>query len=666
MRPKRELISSSKPSKVLAIRLLFFLVILFAETCTVSAQGKDDPCPMPDNKKAKKLYNQAIDAARSNKAEACKLLSEALELEPEFGRANFVMADLLIKSKKVLEAEPYLLKVIELCPDLDASVYYKLGGLLFGEKKYEGARQNLQRFLDSKTGKETEESDAREMITAATFYIEGFAKPVPFTPTPVSAICTEADEYLAIITPDNSVAYFTRKVTRKDEFSTGKPIIDIERFCSSAALGDNLFERGTPLPAPFNKNDNEGGASLSADNRYMFFTICRKEASEGLNCDIWYSIFSKGIWSEIKNAGPLVNRKDSWDSQPSLSSDGKSLFFASSRPGGYGELDIWKSVRDKNGEWGEPQNLGPSINTKGSEKSPFFHSDGQTLYFSSDGQMGYGGYDIFFSKLDKENNWPTPKNIGYPINSENDDLGFFVSTDGKSGYFASNKLKGSGGWDIYSFPLYKEARPERVLFLKGALTDDNNKAITDGRVELKNTRTKEITTVDVDSITGKYVAVVSFNDDHILTVKQPGKAFSSEYLSTSDSSLNAPKTLNVEVQKIEVGKNYKLNNIYFETNSSVLNTQTIAIIEQLTEFLIENPTVNISIQGHTDNVGDANANLKLSQDRARMVYELLVKNGISSNRLNSTGYGASKPISSNQTEKGRALNRRTEFTITAK
>ena len=420
------------------------------------------------------------------------------------------------------------------------------------------------------------------------------------------------------------------------------------------------------MPSPFNKNSNEGGASLSADNRYMFFTICRKEAAEGLNCDIWYSVYSKGSWSEIKNAGPLVNRKECWDSQPSLSSDGKTLYFVSSRPGGFGELDIWKSLRDKNGEWGEPINLGPSINTKGSEKSPFFHSDGQTLYFSSNGQMGYGGYDNFFSKLDKENNWATPKNIGYPINSENDDLGFFVSTDGKSGYFASNKLKGSGGWDIYSFPLYKEARPERVLFLKGALTDDNNKAVTDGRVELKNTRTKEITTVDVDSLTGKYVAVVSFSDDHILTVKQPGKAFSSEYLSTTDSSLNKPKTLNVEVQKIEVGKNYKLNNIYFETNSSILNSQTIAIIEQLTEFLNENPTVNISIQGHTDNVGDASANLKLSQDRARMVYELLVKNGIDSNRLSSTGYGASKPISTNQTEKGRALNRRTEFTITAK
>jgi len=306
------------------------------------------------------------------------------------------------------------------------------------------------------------------------------------------------------------------------------------------------------------------------------------------------------------------------------------------------------------------------INTKGSEKSPFFHSDGQTLYFSSTGQMGYGSYDIFFSKLDKDNNWQVPKNIGYPINSENDDLGFFVSTDGRSGYFASNKLKGLGGWDIYTFPLYKEARPERVLFLKGALKNENNQMITDGRVELKNTRTKEITTVDVDSLTGKYVAVVAFNDDHILTVKQPGKAFSSEYLSMSDSTLNKPKQLDVEIQQIEVGKNYRINSIYFETNSAEVNLQTISIIEELAGFLNENPTVNIAIQGHTDNVGDAQTNLKLSQDRSRHVYETLVKNGIIAERLSSTGYGATKPVSSNQTEKGRALNRRTEFTITAK
>jgi outer membrane protein OmpA-like peptidoglycan-associated protein len=342
------------------------------------------------------------------------------------------------------------------------------------------------------------------------------------------------------------------------------------------------------------------------------------------------------------------------------------LYFASNRVGGLGGIDIWKSTKDAKGNWGPPENLGPRINTDGNEKSPFFHSDGQTLYFSSTGHLGYGGYDIYLSKLSKDTGWVKPKNIGYPINSERDDLGFFVSTDGKYGYFASDKLKGNGGWDVYSFELYKEARPERVLFVSGALRDENNQIVSDATVEIKNTRTREVTTVEVDSLTGKYVAVVAFNEDHILTVKQPGKAFTSQYFSAADSSLGKPMKMDLKVEEIKVGKPYKLNNIYFKTSSSLLNPETIIIIEELTKFLQENKTVSIAIHGHTDNAGNAADNLKLSADRAKMVFDLLVLNGIDASRLSYKGFGATKPIASNLTDKGKALNRRTEFMVTGK
>jgi outer membrane protein OmpA-like peptidoglycan-associated protein len=420
------------------------------------------------------------------------------------------------------------------------------------------------------------------------------------------------------------------------------------------------------MPAPFNMNNNEGGASLSADNRYMFFTICKNEGGDQLNCDLFYTVFSAGQWSEIKNAGPNINGKDTWESQPSLSSDGRTLYFASNRAGGLGGIDIWKCAKDAKGNWGIPENLGPRINTDGNEKSPFFHSDGQTLYFSSQGHLGYGGYDIYLSKLSKDTGWVKPKNIGYPINSERDDLGFFVSTDGKYGYFASDKLKGNGGWDVYSFELYKEARPERVLFVSGALRDENNQVISDAKVEIKNTKTREVTTVEVDSLTGKYVAVVAFDEDHILTVKQPGKAFTSQYFSAADSTIGKPMKMDLKVEDIKVGKPYKLNNIYFKTSSSLLNEETIFIIEELTKFLQENKTVSIAIHGHTDNAGSATENMKLSADRAKMVFDLLVLNGIEAKRLSFKGFGATKPIASNITEKGKALNRRTEFMVTGK
>ena len=578
------------------------------------------------------------------------------------------MADLLIKQKRVADAEPYLRTVARVCPDLDPMVFYRLGSIAFENKKWKESQGFLKTFVDSRSKKEAEKSEARTMIQACDFYLQGYANPVPFNPIPLAEISTTADEYLPVITPDNEMAYFTRSTFLEEKFTGG---INTERkrqerFSFAPNTGNNSFQTGTPMPAPFNMNNNEGGASLSADNRYMFFTICKNDGGDQLNCDLFYTVFQNGTWSEIKNAGPNINGKDTWESQPSLSSDGRTLYFASNRVGGLGGIDIWKSTKDAKGNWGAPENLGPRINTDGNEKSPFFHSDGQTLYFSSTGHLGYGGYDIYLSKLSKDTGWVKPKNIGYPINSERDDLGFFVSTDGKYGYFASDKLKGNGGWDVYSFELYKEARPERVLFVSGALRDENNQIVSDAKVEIKNTRTREVTTVEVDSLTGKYVAVVAFNEDHILTVKQPGKAFTSQYFSAADSSLGKPMKMDLKVEEIKVGKPYKLNNIYFKTSSSLLNPETIIIIEELTKFLQENKTVSIAIHGHTDNAGNAADNLKLSADRAKMVFDLLVLNGIDASRLSYKGFGATKPIASNLTEKGKALNRRTEFMVTGK
>lgn len=643
-------------------------MLLVCQFAPLHGQDKEDPCPLSDNKKARKLYEKALDVARSDKNEARSILKEALELDPDFGRANFVMADLLIKQKRVEDAEPYLETVARVCPELDPMVFFRLGSIAFENKKWKQSQDFLRKFVESRSRKEAEKSEARTMIQACDFYLQGYANPVPFNPFPLAAISTAADEYLPVITPDNEMAYFTRSTFMEEKFTGGinTERKRLERFSFAPNAGSNSFQAGTPMPAPFNMNNNEGGASLSADNRYMFFTICKNDGGDQLNCDLFYTVFQNGVWSEIKNAGPNINGKDTWESQPSLSSDGRTLYFASNRAGGLGGIDIWKSTKDAKGNWGAPENLGPRINTDGNEKSPFFHSDGQTLYFSSTGHLGYGGYDIYLSKLSKDTGWVKPRNIGYPINSVRDDLGFFVSTDGKYGYFASDKLKGNGGWDVYSFELYKEARPERVLFVSGSLRDENNQVISDAKVEIKNTRTREVTTVEVDSLTGKYVAVVAFDEDHILTVKQPGKAFTSQYFSAADSSIGKPMKMDLKVEDIKVGKPYKLNNIYFKTSSSLLNPETIIIIEELTKFLQENKTVSIAIHGHTDNAGNAADNLKLSADRAKMVFDLLVLNGIDASRLSYKGFGATKPIASNLTDKGKGLNRRTEFMVTGK
>ena len=275
---------------------------------------------------------------------------------------------------------------------------------------------------------------------------------------------------------------------------------------------------GELMPKPFNLYDNEGGASLTIDNNELFLTIC--DSVNGYNnCDIYHTRRIDSLWMPLEKLLFPVNKSDTWESQPSISADGKTLLFSSIRPGGKGGSDIYSVQRKSNGTWGNLTSL--SINTKGDEKSPFLHPDGQTLYFSSDGYLGMGGLDVYFVKKDTSGNWGEPQNIGYPINSEANDLGLFVSTDGKTAYFSSNKLKGKGGWDLYQFPLYKEARPERVLFLKGEVLDEFGDPLIASSISLRSVKGNELKEIEVDNQTGRYVAAVVLekDEDVILTVE---------------------------------------------------------------------------------------------------------------------------------------------------
>jgi outer membrane protein OmpA-like peptidoglycan-associated protein len=262
--------------------------------------------------------------------------------------------------------------------------------------------------------------------------------------------------------------------------------------------------------------------------------------------------------------------------------------------------------------------------------------------------------------------WSKPKNIGYPINSYDDDIGFFVSTDGRYGYFASNKFAGFGGWDLYSFDLYEEARPEKVLFIKGKLLDETNTGFKNTRVELRNVESKKITEIEVDTITGDYVGAVLFRNDFIMTVKRKGFVPESKYISKINPRFTKPLDMFVDLKLIEVGISYRLNDIYFDFNSVELKPESKIVIAEFSDFLTDNPTLKVSIQGHTDNIGNGNDNLILSENRAKAVYEYLIKLGIIKSRLDYKGFGESKPIESNRTEDGRARNRRTEFVIIEK
>lgn len=649
--------------------LLFTLVAAFL-TQTLVAQD-DSPCPPPENKKAQKLFSKASDHFQHYEyGDAYSVLKQVVEEEPDYADAYYLMGMINIKrsTPNIAAADRNFQKVIELCPEYNPYVYYFLGDIAFGAQKFTEAKKYLDVFLKDvdkiKTDKDYDR--AVELQKFATFYANMLQKSIPFNPLPVPGLCTAQDEYLPIISPDNDLALFTRVVKMPPDKNDLIPKEKLNEVFMYSLRKDGFFNTGEEMPFPFNQFDNEGGATLTIDNKKLFYTVCKYGKGSYFNCDIHTSTFNGDSWSEITPLGAAVNTPDAWESQPSISPDGKILYFVSDRKGGIGGYDIYQSTLSDQGEWTPAVNMGPLINSAGNEKSPFIHSDNITFYFSSDGHLGMGKYDIFFSKRQESGQFSKPVNIGYPINTPEDEVGFFASTDGHYGYFASNKYQGRGGWDIFYFDLYPEARPEKVLFVKGELKNEETKEAVRGKIELKNVETKKVTEIPVDSITGEYAAVVLFRNDYMLTVKKEGFGYESKYIAVEDTLFRMPAKVDLEIKPIEVGKAYKLNDIYFETASFELTAGSKRVLDGFIQFLKDNPEIKIAIQGYTDNVGDDKSNQVLSENRAHSVYQYIVDNGILKTRLTYAGFGENLPIASNQTAEGRAKNRRTVFVITGK
>lgn len=672
----------------MARRLFILLIILTVGFFRGYAQFDDDFCNDIDDKKLIKEYNKGVQLLMNGKdADAEIIFAKLIDAEPEFTEA-WVASSEINYSKYQNAKDPKsqnnyysryvkcLEKVAETCPSYqNYEVCYTLGKIFFKYDKYDVARKHFGTYIANAQKSSKYYKDAENTLHYIDEYQNLIEHPVPFEPVVVEGVSSAYDDYLPLISPDGSMALFTKRYMKKEVQSIyGERYV--EEFTVSKASDDDgiIFTQGEPLPYPFNTGKNQGAASISIDNRTLFITICELVSRDYDNCDIYVSNRTGDGWSELQPLGPNINGLYTWESQPTISADGKTLYFASIREGNIGfdpdnpTSDIYYSTKDEKGNWSKAKNLGPQINTPGNEKSPFIHSDSQTLYFSSDGHLGIGGYDIFFSKF-RDNDWTTPINIGYPINTKNNDLGFVVNTQGTKAYFASNKLNGKGGWDIYAIDLYKEARPEKVFLVKGQLIDDNGMALTDARLEVKNTRTEEISEGIVDAETGHYAVAVTTNDnkdDYLMVVKKENYSFSSTLIEPTKETFEKPVEVNFEVKPIEAGKSVEINDIYYATASYQINQKSYAVLKEFAEFLKSNPTVKVEIRGHTDNVGSAQTNITLSNQRAKAVYDYLISKGVSQDKITYKGYGPNMPIADNNTELGRAKNRRTEFYIMSK
>lgn len=602
---------------------------------------------------------------RGNYREAERYLRKAIMLDDSYADALYLLGDLYVKKGDLHRAEALWTKLLDVCPDYKPEVNYFLGSILLSYDKFDKAIELFEAFLTHPDRDLGYEPEVKEALKEAKTKKSLISNAVDFDPKPVQRISSPKDEYLASISPDQQTMYFTRreeKINRKD--GPAAKVRMVEEFSHAERKDNGEFTPGEPMPDPFNSGYNEGGPTITANNTELYFTVCQ-DMKGYKNCDIYYSEKDAfGYWSTPRSIGDNVNQRNTWESQPSVSANGDVLYFTSNREGGIGGLDLYMIRKLEDGSWSDPENLGPVINTRENEKAPFIHSDSQTLYFASDGHTGLGGYDIYYASR-SDTSWNQPQNLGYPINTEEDELGLFVSLDGRTAYFASKKFSSARGWDIYSFSLPEQHRPEEVTLITGQVIAENQEPVT-ASVQLRSLGDNSVTDIKVDEQTGSYAHVVRNDkkEDLILTVKQKGMAFSSKYvhITSEPKVIKAP----LELKELEIGKEYKLNDINFESNSYQLDNVARGVIDEFILYLQDNPGLKADIQGHTDNVGDDGANLALSKNRAKTVYDYVIAHGISASRLSHHGYGETKPIASNDTDEGRARNRRTVFVVTSK
>ena len=613
--------------------------------------------------KATKSYKKAKSFYISHDySKAERFLKKAIKNDKNFVKAWLLLGDIYSDTKRTEEAILSYERAIQIDPDFFPDILYIAGKLEFSTGKYSMALKNFKKYLSYENLKNQQKQNDMDMLVRAEFAVNAVENPVPFNPVNLGdSINTADDEYINAITSDEQQLIFTKKQLQFDEETELQEKYS-ERFFVSDKIND-AWNKTNELISSANIKGNIGALCISPDSKYLFFTSCYRPDGFG-SCDLYYSKKTGNNWSKPKNLGPVVN-SNKWESQPSFSSDGKTLYFASNRNGGKGSSDIWKTILLPYGTWSQPENLGVPVNTTKAEMSPFIHPDDQTLYFSSEGHVGMGGADLFYTKKEKNGNWSEPVNLRYPINTLADEINIIINAKGDKAYISSDKFGGKGKFDIYCFDLYKEARPQPVTYMKGNVFDSETKNKLEARFELIDLNTGIVNVKSYsDPLTGEFLVVLPVNKNYALNISKEGYLFYSEnFALTGEYSDIHPYLKDIPLKPVRVGENAILKNIFFETDKYNLKKESEIELEKLIDFLNNNPDIQIELSGHTDNIGGEEYNLELSQNRAKAVYDYLILNGIKKNSLTYKGYGFSLPNDTNETEEGRANNRRTEFKV---
>ena len=630
--------------------IFVFIITLFFPTMAQNNQKLIDLC-----KKAK------VELNNKNFKKAESYLTKAKKIDSTFADIYVIQGDMYNFSlKSALAADSYN-KALKYAKNPKPLLYFITAEEEVKVGRYESARDHYNTYLDKTLPNCPLMKETHKGLETCEFAINAIKNPVDFSPINIGPnINSEYDEYLPAVVADESEIIFT--VMRPRDNNTQCAFCQMEEDFYASKRENGEWKPRYKLDYPINTGYNEGAQCISPDGKYLFYTICNTDFGNG-SCDLYWSKRIGNRWSRPRNFDAPVCTKF-WESQPSIAPDGKTIYFASNRPGGFGKMDIWKTTMTEEGLFSVPENLGKNINTEGDDSAPFIHADGRTLYFVSDGHPGMGGKDIFFATL-TDTGWTRPVNLGYPINTPADEINILINAAGTTAYFSTDKEGGYGGQDLYYFALDERLRPTPVTYIKGKVFDENTHEPLHAAIEMIDLNTNEVTTSTFsDPVTGEFLACILTGSNILLNVSHPYYLIHSEnfQIEKKYTELN-PYLKNIAMKRPEVGESFVLRNVFFDFDKSTLKKESEVELNKLVEYLTSNKGIKIEIGGHTDNQGSESYNERLSNDRAKAVYDYLVNKGIDSKRMSYKGYGMSKPVATNDTEEGRALNRRTEFTI---
>jgi outer membrane protein OmpA-like peptidoglycan-associated protein len=612
------------------------------------------------NKKAIELYHEADNfRVRGQFPQAIQLLNQAIEKDRNFAEAYYRLGVVYHNMRSYTKAIELYEKSLSLLTDIRKQkvVWFDLGEAYLTTGEYEKAAQHLSSYLKNEALNKPRIQEATKMFNDARFALENKNNPAAYQQKILSDTVNHfMMQYFPVLTADQQEMIFTRRLGH-DQMKHDEDLVVVRKDNTGGWIAPESISKN------INSELNEGTCTISADGRKLIFTSCEGRNSLG-SCDLYESHKLGDDWSAPRNLGAMVNSA-AWESQPSLSADGRTLYFVSDRRGGLGRRDIYKSTLDERGNWTKAVNLGKPVNSIYDEISPFIHVNNRVLYFATNGLPGFGGYDIYYSMYDSA--WADPRNIGKPINNHQDQFSLFITAGGEKGYYAHEETTPDGlstSKIVEVFIPEQERLQFRSNYVKGVVREKGTKTPLAAKIELINLATNTTESlVESDSLSGRYLIVLTQGAEYALYINKEGYLFKSLNFNYSEVKNFEPIVIDIELEKVREGSAEVLNNLFFDVDKYELKDKSRAELSKLIRFLRENPTVRIEISGHTDNTGARDYNLQLSQKRAHAVYQFLLENGIEKRRLVAKGYGPDRPRQKNDTESGRQANRRIEFTI---